>query len=79
MAIRKTLIDYIATEDYDTYTALLDKAEANKAAAKAAKKSERKPRGPMTNEQKAKLAQGKIAKLQAQLEALLAATGDDAE
>lgn len=67
---RKTLVDYILDEDYDRYNELLAKAEAAKA---AAPKAERKPRGPMTKEQKVKMAEGRLAKAQAKLAALLAA------
>lgn len=67
---RKTTVDYILEEDYPRYQELLAKAEAAKA---AAPKAERKPRGPMTKEQKVKMAQSRLAAAQAKLEALLAA------
>ena len=69
----KTLIDYISEEDYPRYNELLDLAEKAKA---AAPKAERKPRGPMTVEQKTKMAEARLAKAQAALDALLAAQAD---
>lgn len=66
----KQLIDYINDNDYDRYNELLAKAaEAKKNAPKA-------PRGPMTIEQKRKMAEARLAKAQAKLEELLAATAD---
>lgn len=65
----KNLVDYILEEDYARYNELIEKAaEAKKNAPR--KKIERKP---MTNEQKAKMTEGRLAKAKAQLEALLAA------
>ena len=64
---RKTIVDYILPEDYDRYNELLAKAEEAKANAP------KKVRGPMTVEQKKKVAQARLAKAQAALEALLAA------
>lgn len=69
----KTLIDYISEEDYPRYNELLDLAEQAKA---AAPKAERKPRGPMTVEQKTKMAEARLAKAQAALDALLAAQAE---
>lgn len=69
----KTLIDYISEEDYHRYNELLDLAEQAKA---AAPKAERKPRGPMTVEQKTKMAEARLAKAQAALDALLAAQAE---
>lgn len=69
---RKTLVDYISEEDYPRYQELLNKAEQAKA---NAPKAERKPRAPMTNEQKKKAAQTRLAKAQAALDALMAAEG----
>lgn len=66
---KKTIVDYILDEDYARYNELLDKATAAKAAAP-------KPqRGPMTQEQKIKAAQTRLAKAQAKLDAMLAAEG----
>ena len=65
----KTLFDYMSEADYNRYNELLAKATEAKA---NAPKPERKPRAPMTKEQKVKMAEGKLAKLQAQLDALLA-------
>ena len=69
---RKSLVDYISEEDYPRYQELLNKAEQAKA---NAPKAERKPRGPMTVEQKKKMAESRLAKAQAALDALLAAEG----
>ena len=69
---RKSLVDYIADEDYARYTELLEKAEAAKA---AAPKAERKPRGPMTHEQKVKMAEKAKERAEAKLAALLANEG----
>lgn len=63
-------VDNIPAELYDRYNELLDLATQAKA---NAPKPERKPRGPMTVEQKKKLAEGRLAKAQAALDALLAA------
>ena len=68
---RKSLVDYISEEDYPRYQELLNKAEQAKA---NAPKAERKPRGPMTQEQKVKMAESRLAKAQAKLDALLAAS-----
>lgn len=66
----KQLIDYINDNDYARYNELLAMAaEAKKNAPKA-------PRGPMTIEQKRKMAEARLAKAQAKLEELLAATAD---
>jgi hypothetical protein len=69
---RKSLVDYISEEDYPRYQELLNKAEQAKA---NAPKAERKPRGPMTKEQKVAAAKKRAEKAQAALEALLAAEG----
>lgn len=69
----KALVDYILEEDYPRYQELLDLAEEAKA---NAPKAERKPRGPMTTEQKIKAAEARMAKAQAALDALLAAQAD---
>lgn len=68
----KPLIEYLSEEDYARYNELLDLAEQAKA---DAPKPERKPRGPLTTEQKMKAAEARLAKAQAALEALLAAQG----
>lgn len=65
----KTLVDYILEEDYPRYQELLAKAEEAKA---NAPKAPRAPRAPMTNEQKKKAAETRLAKAKAALEALLA-------
>ena len=61
----KTIIDYISEEDFPRYEELLNKAREAKA---NAPKAPRKGHGPLTNEQK--------AKIQAQIDALLAAQGE---
>lgn len=65
----KSLVDYILDEDYARYNELLNIAEQNKA---NAPKPERKPRGPLTTEQKKARYEKSLAKAQAKLEALLA-------
>lgn len=69
----KTLVDFILDEDYARYNELLNMAEEAKA---KAPKAERKPRGPMTVEQKIALADARLAKAKAALDALLAAQND---
>jgi hypothetical protein len=66
----KSIVDYIAEEDYARYNELLNIAEQNKA---NAPKPERKPRAPMTTEQKKASLQKRMANAQAKLDALLAA------
>lgn len=66
----KKLIDFMTEEDYTRFKELLDIAEENK---KNAPKPERKPRGPMTLEQKKALKAKALAKAKAELEALMAA------
>lgn len=73
---RKTVVDFIAEEKYDRYTEILNAAAERYEAAKAARKTERKPRGPLTAEQKIDAKQRAIAKLQAKLDALLAEQPD---
>ena len=51
--VKKTLVDYMSEEDYTRYNELISLAETAKA---NAPKAERKPRGPMTIEQKKKAA-----------------------
>lgn len=65
----KALVDYMSKEDYARYNELIELAEEAK---KNAPKPARKPRGPMTLEQKKKAAEARLAKAQAALEALLA-------
>ena len=66
----KSLIDFILPEDYDRYNELLGMAEEAK---KNAPKAPRAKRAPMTVEQKKKMAEGRMAKDKAALDALLAA------
>lgn len=66
----KSLIDYILPEDYERYNELIGLAEEAKA---NAPKAPRAKRAPMTVEQKKKMAEGRLAKAQAALDALLAA------
>lgn len=70
---KKTLVDYMTEEDYARYNELIALAEQTKA---NAPKAERKPKGPMTAEQKRKAAETRLAKAQAALEALLAAQAE---
>lgn len=65
----KSLVDYMSQEDYDRYNELINKATEAKA---NAPKAPRAPRAPMTIEQKRKMAEGRLAKAQAMLDALLA-------
>lgn len=69
----KTIVDYMTEEDYARYNELIALAETAKA---DAPKAERKPRAPMTAEQKKKAAEARLAKAQAALDALLAAQAD---
>lgn len=69
-----TIIDFISEEDYPRYKELLLKAEEAK---KAAPKAPRAPRGPMSVEQKKKLVEARLAKAQADLEALLKSKEDN--
>lgn len=64
-----TLIDYICEEDYARYNELLAKAQEAK---KNAPKAPRAPKGPMTIEQKTKMASNRLAKAKDALEKLLA-------
>ena len=70
----KSLIDYILAEDWNRYNELLNLAEQAKA---NAPKKPRAPRAPMTVEQKTRMAEGRLAKAQAALDALLAAQSED--
>lgn len=63
----KSIVDFISDEDYPRYNELLDIARANKAATPIHREKK-----PMTPEQKKTATEKKIAKLQAELEAMLA-------
>lgn len=63
-----SIIDYILPEDQEEYKAIIERA----AEAKANAPKERKPRAPMTDEQKMKMDEGRLAKLQAKLALLRA-------
>lgn len=65
----KSFIDFILPKDYERYNELLSLAEEAKA---NAPKAPRAKRAPMTVEQKKKMAEGRLAKAQAALDALLA-------
>ena len=60
-----SLIDYILPEDQEEYNAIIARA----AEAKANAPKEKKVRGPMSEEQKIKMDEGRLAKLQAKLAA----------
>lgn len=60
----QSIIDFIIPEDRDEYTAIIERAAEAKA---NAPKAERKPRGPMTEAQKIKNTETRLAKLQAKL------------
>lgn len=68
-----TILDYILPEDMDNYRAIIERA----AEAKANAPKERKPRAPMTEEQKVKMTEGKLTKLQAKLAELKAKQAAD--
>ncbi len=63
-----SLIDYILPEDQEKYKAIIERA----AEAKANAPKVRKPRKPMTIEQKIKMDEKRLAKLKAKLDALRA-------
>lgn len=63
-----SIIDFILPEDQAEYTAIIERA----AERKANTPKERKPRVPMTVEQKIKMDETRLAKLQAKLAALKA-------
>ena len=60
------IIDFILPEDQAEYKAIIERA------AEANAPKERKPRAPMTTEQKIKMDEHRLAKLQAKLAALRA-------
>lgn len=70
-----SIIDYILPEDQEAYTAIIERA----AEAKANAPKERKPRTPMTDAQKTKSIETRLAKLQAKLQALRAGQDTDEE
>lgn len=70
-----SIIDYILPEDQDEYRAIIERA----AEAKANTPKERKPRAPMTEEQKVKMDENRLSKLQAKLAALRAGKTDTTE
>lgn len=72
MATRKTIFDYMSEEDYARYNELLEKANTAKAEAKANAPKTPRVKKPQTAEQKAAAIQARMAKYQAQLDALLA-------
>ena len=65
----KTYIDYMSEQDYERFNQLLAKATEAKA---NAPKKERAPKGPMTIEQKIKMAESRRAKAEAKVAELLA-------
>lgn len=70
-----SIIDFILPEDKEQYLAIIERA----AEAKANAPKERKPRAPMTREQKIAADTKRLAKLQEKLAALMAAEATDAE
>lgn len=66
-----TLLDYILEEDKEMYTAIIERA----AEAKANAPKVRKPRAPMSDEQKIKRDENRLAKLQAKLANMRAKQG----
>lgn len=73
-----TILDYILDEDRDAYNAIIERASIAKM---NAPKPERKPRAPLTEEQKEKALESRLSKLQAKLAAMRAASAEtvDAE
>lgn len=67
-----SIIDFILPEDQEKYKAIIERA----AEAKANAPKERKPRAPMTVEQKIKSDENRLAKLQAKLAALRAQSAE---
>lgn len=61
-----SIIDFILQEDTEAYKAIIERAAEAKALAPKVKKQ----RAPMTEAQKIKMTEGRLAKLQAKLEAL---------
>ena len=68
-----SIIDYILPEDQEEYRAIIERA----AEAKANAPKERKPRAPMTEEQKMKMDEGRLKKLQDKLALLRANKNTD--
>ena len=66
-----SIIDFILEEDMAEYKAIIERAAEAKANAPKA------VRGPMTTEQKVKMTEGRLAKLQAKLAALRAEQGEE--
>lgn len=67
-----SIVDFISKEDYGRYNELLDMAQAAK---DAAPKAPRAPRAPLSPETRKKMAEGRLAKAEAALAALMA--GED--
>lgn len=68
-----SIIDFILPEDQAEYKAIIERA----AEAKANAPKERKPRAPMTTEQKIKMDENRLTKLQQKLAALRASKNAD--
>ncbi len=64
-----SIIDYILPEDQEAYNAIIERA----AEAKANAPKERKPRAPLTEEQKITMTENRLEKLKAKLAALKSA------
>lgn len=64
-----SIIDYILPEDQATYNAIIERA----AEAKANAPKERKPRAPLSEEQKITMTENRLEKLKAKLAALKSA------
>lgn len=69
-----TIIDFILPEDQESYRNIITRAAEAKA---NAPKAPRAPRGPMSKEQKLKMGEARLAKLQAKLEAMRATQGEN--
>ena len=73
MDTKKTIFDYMTEEEYNRYTALVEKA----AEAKANAPKNPRERKPLTAEQKVSAMQKKRDALQAKIDAMLAAQAAD--
>lgn len=72
MTTRKTVLDYIADEDYSRFEELTNKGMEAYNEYKRTHKTVRAPKTPLTKEQLVDKQTKKIAELQAKLDALLA-------
>ena len=78
MIARKTIVDYIADEDYDRYNELVELAATREKEYKASHKTPRVGH-KLTDAEKAVRTEKQIAKLQAKLDAMLAGNNSSEE